>query len=141
MEGRSNHFEGLSTPFRTFVALFNDGHFWESHEVLEKPWREYRSNFYKGLIIYASAFVHAQRGNPRGVRKQMVKAAGYLEEYRPFYLGVDVERLLMHLHRCLAWVQGSEPPTGEALASSFPYDTIVLDPSRVRGDEVELSGG
>src|SRR5690606_41977082 len=88
-----------------FIQLFNAGKYWESHEVLESPWRENRSRFYRGIIIYASAFVHAQRGNPRGVRKQLLKARRYLEAYRPHYLGIDVDRLQIGRASCRARVR------------------------------------
>lgn len=124
-----------------FIQLFNAGKYWESHEVLESPWRENRSRFYRGIIIYASAFVHAQRGNPRGVRKQLLKARRYLEAYRPHYLGIDVDRLLAHAARCLEVVSGDAPPEGPALARAIPFDRLTLDARLVRGDEPELADG
>ena len=69
------------------MELFNQEAFWESHEVLEGPWRETGSDFYHGLILYASAFVHVQRGNPHGIGAQLVKAERFLQEFRPAYLG------------------------------------------------------
>ena len=35
------------TPWK--VELFNQEAFWESHEVLEGPWRETGSDFYHGV--------------------------------------------------------------------------------------------
>ena len=121
-----------------FVALFNRAAYWESHELLEEPWREGRSEFYHGLILYASAFVHVQRGNPRGIVAQLEKAERCLAPYRPVYLGLDVDELLSHSARCRAIVaahQGAEPAEWAALVPA-----IRLEPSaeRVRGNEVEL---
>jgi predicted metal-dependent hydrolase len=121
-----------------FVALFNRGEYWESHELLEGPWREGRSDFYHGLILYASAFVHVQRGNPRGIVAQLEKAERCLAPYRPVYLGLDVGELLSHSARCRAIVaahQGAEPAAWAAL-----IPPIRLEPSaeRLRGDEAEL---
>src|ERR671939_306875 len=95
-----------------FVALFNRGAYWESHELLEGHWRESRSQFYHALILYASAFVHVQRGNPHGIVAQLEKAERCLAPYRPVYLGLDVTELLSHAARCRAIVaahQVAEP--------------------------------
>lgn len=77
-----------------FVRRFNRGDCFGAHQVLERAWLDNRSAFYKGLIIFASAFVHAQRGNRAGVVKQLGKVPGYLEPYAPCHLGLDVRRLL-----------------------------------------------
>ena len=121
-----------------FIELFNDEQFWESHEVLEQPWRENGSLFYKGMIIYASAFVHTQRGNPVGVRKQMVKAAGYLGMYAPHYMGLDVDHILSHGKVCLAVLDRTPPARGEALISAIPFVSLRLEEHLVRGDEPEF---
>jgi len=121
-----------------FVELFNLGKYWESHEVLEGAWRRSKSPFYKGMIIYASAFVHAQRGNPRGVAKQLRKAERYLGLYRPYYMGIDVARLLSHSSRCMAVVSREEPPCGSDLVEAIPFGRLELDPRLVRGDEPEF---
>ena len=120
----------LPDPFLHFVARFNAGEFWESHEVLEEPWRADRSGFYHGLILYASAFVHAQRGNPRGVEAQLNKTERKLTPYRPVYLGLDVDQLLEHAARCRALVTAQLP---------VPFPSLHVDPALVRGDEPELS--
>ncbi len=130
----------LPSDYLRFVELFNEGRYWESHEVLEAPWRTNRSPFYKGMIIYASAFVHGRRGNPRGVRKQLLKAQNYLAAYVPHYLGLDVEARLRHARICLSHVGGSSPPSGEELAYGLPYDRLILREEWVRGDEPELFG-
>ena len=124
-----------------FVTLFNRGAYWESHELLEGPWREGRSEFYHGLILYASAFVHVQRGNPRGIVGQLEKAERRLAPYRPVYLGLDVDELLSHAARCRAIVAAHQGGERAAWAALVP--AIRLEPSaeRLRGDEVELEQG
>lgn len=82
-----------SAPLRRFAELFNAGKYWESHEVLEGPWRENGSEFYHGLILYASAMVHVTRHNAHGVHAQLAKTERALEPYRPEHRGVDVEAI------------------------------------------------
>ena len=125
-------------PFQEFVRLFNAGQYWESHEVLEEPWRTQRSDFYQGLIIYASAFVHAQRGNPTGVRKQLAKVQRKLPPYRPHYPGIDVNHVLAHTQRVLQLVDQDPSLAGEALSRAIPYPRLEPRAHLVRGDEPEL---
>jgi uncharacterized protein len=113
-----------------FVARFNAGAFWESHEVLEGPWREGRSPFYHGLILCASAFVHAQRGNRHGVRAQLAKAERRLRGFRPAYLGLDVDALLAAAAAVADAVERGKPV-------AFPR--LELRPAHRRGDEPEAA--
>lgn len=122
----------LPGALRTFVELFNGEQYWESHEALEVAWRERRSDFYQGLILYASAFVHAQRGNPHGILAQLGKAVVRLTPYAPAYLGVDIEELLAHAGRCRVRVEAGEP---------VRLIRIAIDEAMIRGDEPELSAG
>ncbi|HKJ92801.1 MAG TPA: DUF309 domain-containing protein [Longimicrobiales bacterium] len=117
-----------------FLNLFRDGRYWDSHEALERPWRENGSRFYKGLILYASAFVHAERGNDHGVRAQLGKARRHLQPFAPAYLGFDVEEILEHAHRCLEHLDAGGAP------GSVPPPTLTWDRNRVRGSEPELKG-
>jgi len=136
--------DGVPVPFplgyTKFVELFNSGLYWESHEALEGLWRANKSPFYRGLIIYASAFVHAKKGNPRGVRNQLEKARRYLEPYRPKHMGLDVDRVLSRLEECLACVSNDPAPEGERLVALFPFgkSRLCLSPHLVKGDEPEL---
>lgn len=129
----------IPAALREFVLLFNRGEFWESHEVLEGPWREGRSDFLQGLILLASAWVHVRRGNPRGVAAQLGKAERRLFPYRPAYLGVDVDGLLAHLKRTRALVALHPDAPPAAWAGLAPPPEIRLSPALLQGDEPELS--
>jgi predicted metal-dependent hydrolase len=126
----AGHALRLPPALERFVALFNQGAFWESHEVLEGPWRATGSPFYQGLILLASAFVHAGRGNAHGVRAQLAKAERRLRPYAPAYLGVDVADLLVTADQARGAVARAERPVPPLL---------TLSPDRLRGDEPELA--
>lgn len=125
-------------PLRAFVRLFNEGEFWESHEVLEGPWREGGSAFYHGLILFASAFVHVGRENAHGIRAQLGKAERALAPYDPHHLGVDVAAVLACCRSARVTVAeaGSRPP--ETWRRVIPPPELDLDPALLRGDEPEL---
>ena len=133
------HPADIDPGYARFLELFNRGEFWESHEALEAPWREHGSEFYHALILYASAFVHVNRGNRHGIVAQLGKAQPLLETRRPDYLGMDVDRILEHIAVCRHLVVENREAPEEAWDVLIPSPRLVFDPDRVRGDEPELS--
>jgi uncharacterized protein len=87
----------VSEPFRRGVALFNRRAYFESHEVWEALWQEAvdRDKAFLAALIQLAAALHLrfERGGGRGTRNLLVQALTTLEDYRPHYHGVDVERL------------------------------------------------
>lgn len=124
------------------MELVHGGEFWESHEVLEGPWREGRSGFYHGLILLASAWVHVQRGNARGIRAQARKAEAALDPFRPHYLGLDVAAVLADTRALREAAEQALAGQGEVEAGrpGLPFPTLPLSAARIRGDEPELLG-
>jgi predicted metal-dependent hydrolase len=113
-----------------FIELFNRGEYWESHERLETPWRANRSGFYKGLILFASAFVHAGRGNAHGIVAQLQKAEAELEAYRPRCMGMDVEAILEHARRCRDVVAKHPVVSPDILADLIPRMKLAVEQER-----------
>ncbi len=120
-------------PLLAFLDLYGRGEYWESHEVLEGPWRTTRSDFYQGLILYASAWVHWERANAHGVEAQLRKTLGRLDRYPDGYLGLDVAAVRRHCREVRAVVRTET----DWLQRTHPLD-LRVDPARIRGDEVEL---
>lgn len=127
----------LPVPLREFLELFNRREYWDSHEALEDAWRRTGSEFYHGLILYASAFVHARRGNAHGVVAQLEKAERALGPYTPAHLGIDVDAILEHGVRCRALVGEARGSSGD-WEEQIRYPRIDPDPARIRGTEPEL---
>jgi len=121
-------------PLRLFLELYGASRFWDSHEALEEAWRRNGSDFYQGLILYASAWVHWERRNAHGVRAQLNKTLARLDAYPAAYLGLDVAELRAH---CLAVRQevAENPDSWPDRVTALP---LSLAASRLRGDEVEL---
>lgn len=85
------------------IDCFNRHAFFEAHEVWEEIWRQERGparQFYKGLIQAAVCLHHFGNGNLHGARTLLRSGTGYLQPYRPAYLGIDVDRLLVEWERC-----------------------------------------
>ena len=78
------------------IALFNDGEYFECHEVWEAAWtpeRGPRRLFLQSLIHMAVGFYHSERGNPTGALRQLRKGLRKLGAYLPNFERVDTARL------------------------------------------------
>jgi hypothetical protein len=88
------------TAFEAALAAYAQGDFFLTHEDLEPAWMgtddlEERA-LHQGLIKVAAAYVHAVRGNPAGIAKNLAGARRHLAlagSAGPAW-GVDVPRLL-----------------------------------------------
>jgi uncharacterized protein len=85
------------------IEHFNKCDFYEAHEVWEDLWADSQGpsrRFYQGLIQVAVCLHHFGNGNTRGAKKLYFGSRGYLEEYQPKHLGLDVTKLLSELEAC-----------------------------------------
>jgi len=104
------------------IAHFNACDFFEAHEVWEELWADTEGEslrFYQGLIQVAVCVHHFGNGNIRGAKKLNVGCRGYLDSYRPHYLGLDVDKLLSQLDACCREIMESQ--------EEFPRIEIVPD--------------
>ncbi len=113
------------------VKLFNECEFFEAHDVWEELWSDYQGparKFYQGMIQVAVCLHHFGNGNTRGAKKLYFGSRGYLEEYRPHYFGVDLDKLFVELERCCAAILSSteEYPQVEIVPDLIPE--IHLNP-------------
>jgi predicted metal-dependent hydrolase len=93
------------------VRWFNEGNFFEAHEVWEEIWTECRDPsrlFYQGLIQAAVCLLHFSKRNTRGARKLYHSSRRYLEQFGPRHQGLDVVKLLDDMERCCGEVARSE---------------------------------
>jgi len=126
------------------VKFFNECEFFESHEVWEELWADEEGSakrFYQGLIQAAVALHHFGNGNIRGALKLNTGCRAYLNDYRPFYLGLDLDAFLTAMDACFAEaVAASETfPNVELIPDLIPE--IHLDPPPVSYPEWSGRGG
>jgi predicted metal-dependent hydrolase len=86
--------------FEDGLAAYARGEYFAAHEALEPAWMGTddlaERALHQGLIKVAAAYVHADRGNPAGVAKNLVGARRHLElaaRVAPSW-GVDLAALL-----------------------------------------------
>ncbi len=86
-QGRSKAYRPLPeaerrAAFTAAVDAFERGDFFEAHELLEPAWMGTRDlverELHQGLIKLAAAYVHAVRGNPAGLAKNLAGARARL---------------------------------------------------------------
>ena len=75
---------------------FNDGRFWECHEVLEGVWKQIDGDEKKlvnGLILVAAGLVHYQKDEDDTCISIFNRALEKLETSNGIYHGIDVDRV------------------------------------------------
>jgi predicted metal-dependent hydrolase len=96
------------------IEFFNECEFFEAHEVWEELWSDVQGpsrRFYQGLIQVAVCLHHFGNGNLRGAQKLYHSSRGYLTQYEPLHLGLDVSQLLDQLGACCASILANDEPT------------------------------
>lgn len=89
-----------STALSAFTKAFDEGAFFEAHEILEAFWVGYRGadrDFYRGLIQAAVALHHRTHGNAAGAGSVAERARGNLSPYAPRHDSIDVDAILARL--------------------------------------------
>ena len=79
------------------IELFNQGRWFEAHEVLERAWLDEPTPLrylYQGILQVGVGLHHARRGNLRGALALLDRGMSRLAPFEPERLGVDVERLV-----------------------------------------------
>lgn len=101
--GRAKAYRPMAPELRAealdaFVAAYAAGEFFEAHELLEPAWMGSpdpdERELFQGLIKLAAAFVHAQRGNPAGIAKNLRGARERLAGAPPGESRFDVPALI-----------------------------------------------
>jgi uncharacterized protein len=93
------------------IQLFNNGRFFECHEVLEAEWTLQhgpRRLFLQSLIHVAVGLYHAQRNNSVGATRQLRKGLRKLAAYLPSCEGIDTERLHTDVYVALQHIEEAE---------------------------------
>lgn len=79
------------------LKLFNQGHYFECHEVIENAWNEETDPvrvMYQGLIQISVACYHVQKKNWRGAMKVLERGIPKIGRFSPGCMGLDIAHLL-----------------------------------------------
>ncbi len=78
------------------IELFDAQKYWHAHEALEEAWLEEDGpirHLYRGILQGGVVYLHAQRGNYRGVMKVYARCRRWLDPFPARCRGIDVEQL------------------------------------------------
>ncbi len=135
MSALAGETDGCSEPppelLRHGIELFNQGRFFEQHEVLEELWRAERRpvrRLYQGILQVGVAFHHLRRLNFHGVTYMLARGQMYLAPFVPACQRVDVARLIRDAARAEATVVALGPDRlGEFDWSQTPRVVLLSD--------------
>jgi hypothetical protein len=130
------------------VAAFEEGRFFEAHELMEPAWMgspdPAERDLDQGLIKLAAAYVHAERGNALGMRKNLagarrrlgavVGAHGDAGQRAARAAGVDASDVLRRVDRALAALDDLPAQTADILALIPPPKIARLAPFAIVQD-------
>ncbi len=121
---------GLNPHYSGYFYCFNQGLFFEAHEVLEALWLLDRPGadgaFYKGLIQLAGAFVHVQKGRPGPATALFGLARGNLSAYPKAHHRLELDRVLNLIESWRNSVLAGEAPA--RLAGNPPRLVLTAAP-------------
>lgn len=113
------------------VGLFNQGRYFEAHEVWEDLWSESHGDerrFYQGLIQAAVGLFHFSEGNLGGAAKLYRSSRDYMAGLGPRFLGLGVDDFWEQMTRCFGpLLESSDPDRGLRPAPDL-LPAIALDP-------------
>lgn len=104
------------------INLFNEGEFFECHEVLEDLWNlqgEPEKQLTQGVLQIAVAYLHLGRGNKIGALKLLRRGLPRLKAFRPTAAGIQVEELYCRVQCSLDALEASNDAIPGAPGISF----------------------
>jgi predicted metal-dependent hydrolase len=113
------------------IVLFNQGDFFEAHEVWEDLWMDTAGpdkQFYQGLIQAAVGLCHFCNGNVRGAIKLYHSSRDYLNRYPSPHFGLDLNQFHVRMHDCFARLLEAEEPDRSIEPEMELVPEIELDP-------------
>ena len=125
-DGRLKAYRPLSAArrrraFDAGLAAYERGDAFLAHEILEPAWMGSRvlaeRELYQALIKLAAAEVHAVRGNPTGVAKNLRGSLARLEKAQAgaFHGGLDLVALQDHVSDRIRAIEGGRASAGRPL--------------------------
>ena len=80
------------------IKLFNEGEYFECHEVIEAAWVAEKDPvriMYQGILQIGVACYHVQKKNWRGAMKMLQRGVPKTERYAPHCMGINLAKLLI----------------------------------------------
>jgi uncharacterized protein len=117
--------ESSDGRFARGVELFNEGEYFDAHEIWEELWMDCPSaerRFVQALIQAAVALHHFERGNQTGAARLFRSGRDYMTPYEPVYRGLEIGPFWRWMEAYLA------PALAGRADPSVSRPSIVLQP-------------
>jgi predicted metal-dependent hydrolase len=114
----------MDAHYLGYFECFNQGLFYEAHDVLEELWLANRQSpnysFYKGLIQLAGAFVHLQKNRMRPAAALFKLAQANLQKYPAVHERLDIALVLRLIEHWLGELESSQFAVNPLSATNAP---------------------
>jgi predicted metal-dependent hydrolase len=111
----------MDARLREGIRLFNDGQFFECHDILETFYQEADDThkpFLEGLIQLAAAFrIFCDFGEIKGPVRMIYQALIRFENYQPEFLQIRVKDFCQAAE---AWAKAAEKKDAQPTAANIP---------------------
>jgi len=122
--------QGMDAHYLGYFVCFNQGLYYEAHDVLEELWLADRQgpnySFYKGMIQLAGAFVHLQKNRLRPSAALFKLAQTNLRKYPATHERLDLMTVLQLIEAWLHQLESNQFAQNPLTAASAPK--LSLDP-------------
>ena len=105
------------------IRLFNQGNFFEAHEVWEQEWKIAEGAekvFYQAIIQAAAALLHIQRGNYAGAVSVYLKSRAKLASLPDVWMGIELAQFRSELRQYFAPFRDESRARGEKCQPAVP---------------------
>lgn len=111
-----------------FFERFNQGEYYECHDLLEEIWLEQKSNkFLQGLLQLAVGIYHFECGNIKGARWMFTSARNYLTRYLPVCWGLELDPIIAYINQCLEVLPPVDSVSLDEVKNlTFPYINLHI---------------
>lgn len=120
----------LDPHYTGYFELFNQGKFYEAHDVLEHIWLKDKHGgngaFYKGLIQLAGAFVHLQKNRLKPSAALFKLAHANLEKYPREHESLDVRETLHLIGNWLGALELSQFSRNPLMPDNHPQINLSI---------------
>jgi predicted metal-dependent hydrolase len=118
------------------IRLFNQGDFFEAHEVWEQEWKiaeDEEKVFYQAMIQAAAALLHIQRGNYAGAVSVYVKSWAKLASLPDVWMGIELAQFRSELKQYFAQFRDGSGARGEYCQLAAPNRIVgIARPPTIR---------
>jgi uncharacterized protein len=131
---------GMDERLDLGIRVFNEGRYFEAHDILEDCWQGYREPdrvLLQALIHAAVGFYHLDNGNLKGCRSQLLKACTKIRAYLPEYWDLLLEPLHSSMREHIESIDNQGHTRAESL--DLPVRPRIQRSHRVAGGFLSIS--